>query len=144
MEREDAFALGRELLYRLAHKGKRADNHIGRGNDGLAEGLAQVQICVPRKPTIKLADAMLKWDRLVGTAVAASAMKLFGAVETEEEKRAKALAAEQIAADQAAKDKEAEERAKESERKRRFQAKKKAIAAARALEESQKNRLLTE
>lgn len=144
MEREDVHVLGRELLYRLAHKGKRAANHVGRGNDGLAEGLAQVPICVPRKPTIELADAMLKWDGLVGTAVAASAMKLFGAVETEEEKRAKALAAEQAAAEQAAKNKEAEERARESERKRRLQAKKKAIAAARALEESQKNRLSTE
>ncbi len=144
MEREDAHILGRELLYRLAHKGKRAANHVGRGNDGLAEGLAQVQICVPRKPTIELADAMFKWDGLVGTAVAASAKKVFGAIETEEEKRAKALAAEQAAAEQAAKDKEAEEQARASERKRRLQAKKKAIAAARALEENQKKRLSTQ
>lgn len=132
-EREDAHALGRELLYRLSHQGKRAATHVGRGNDGLAAGLGQVQIRVPRKPTIELADAMFKWDGLVGASVAAAAKKLLGGSETEEEP---------LSAEQAAEEAKApEDRAREAERNRRFAAKKKAIAAARALEEREKKRL---
>ena len=134
VEREDALVLGRELLYRLAHQGKRAANHVGRGNDGLAAGLGQVQIRVPRKPTIELADAMFKWDGLVGTAVTAAAKKLLlEGLETEE----KPLSVEQAA--ESAKD--AEDRTREAERNMRLEAKKKAIAAARALEERANNRL---
>lgn len=144
LEREDVHALGLELLYRLAHRGKRAANHVGRGNDGLAEGLSQVQIRVPRKPKLNLSDAMLKWDGLVGSAVATATKQMHEALESEEEKRAKAQAAEKAAAAQAAEEKEAEARRRETERKKRVEAKKKAIATARALEESQQKRLLAQ
>lgn len=110
VEREEVHTLGLELLYRVSHKGKRPPIYVGRGNDGLAAGLSQVEICVPRKPKVEITSAMFKWDGMVGTAIAAAAKRQRADTETVEEKREKALAAKQAAEAKAAEEQEAAER----------------------------------